>query len=117
MINGSLYPDKVKPVSGQERPPAIYYGELILPENAVPQNTFVDPTGWGKGIIFVNENNLGRYWPGAGPQVTLFIPGSYLRPAPEINQIVVMETDSTPEEMSMRFTATNLNIELERCIE
>ena len=35
--------------------------------------------GWGKGVAFVNEFNLGRYWPSAGPQKNLYLPGPLLK--------------------------------------
>ncbi|KAL3191802.1 hypothetical protein MRX96_059536 [Rhipicephalus microplus] len=59
---------------------------------------FLDPTGWGKGVAFVNGFNLGRYWPSIGPQVTLYVPGVLLRPHPEENTVMVFETESTPED-------------------
>lgn len=33
---------------------------------------------YGKGYVWVNGNNLGRYWQ-AGPQLRLFCPGAWLR--------------------------------------
>ena len=33
--------------------------------------------GWGKGVIFINGKNLGRYW-SIGPQQTLYVPGPWL---------------------------------------
>lgn len=56
-----------------------------------------------QGIIFVNDHNLGRYWPAIGSQVTLFVPGCYLRPAPQKNHIVMVETESVPKELSIQF--------------
>jgi len=32
----------------------------------------------GKGIVFVNGHNLGRYWK-VGPQQTLYVPGCWLK--------------------------------------
>lgn len=34
---------------------------------------------WGKGIVLINGRNLGRYWPGAGPTKTLYLPGPWLK--------------------------------------
>lgn len=33
--------------------------------------------GWGKGVVFINGKNLGRYW-SIGPQQTLYVPGPWL---------------------------------------
>ncbi|KAI6218599.1 Beta-galactosidase [Aphelenchoides besseyi] len=40
-------------------------------------HTFFDPINWGKGQLFLNNVNVGRYWPSAGPQRTVFIPGVF----------------------------------------
>jgi beta-galactosidase len=37
-------------------------------------DTFFDLRGWGKGYVWVNGHNLGRYW-GVGPQQSLYCPG------------------------------------------
>ena len=55
-----------------------------LPMNEVPDlskltdDTFIDMKKWGKGIIFINGINIGRYWQ-VGPQQTLYIPGVWLK--------------------------------------
>ncbi len=51
-------------------------------------DTFLDMRGWGKGIVFVNGHNLGRYWY-IGPQQTLYLPGVWLKKGR--NEIVVFE--------------------------
>lgn len=53
-------------------------------------DTFLDFEGWGKGCIFLNGFNLGRYWE-IGPQKRLYIPAPLLREGK--NEIVVFETD------------------------
>jgi len=55
--------------------PVIYQGKFTL--NATG-DTFIDMAQWGKGIVFINGRNIGRYWK-VGPQQTLFIPGVYLK--------------------------------------
>uniref|UniRef100_A0A8D0H2P1 Beta-galactosidase n=1 Tax=Sphenodon punctatus TaxID=8508 RepID=A0A8D0H2P1_SPHPU len=44
--------------------------------------------GWEKGVVFVNGQNLGRYWK-IGPQETLYLPGTWLRPGD--NEIIIFE--------------------------
>jgi beta-galactosidase len=51
-------------------------------------DTFLDLRGWGKGIVFVNGHNLGRYWH-IGPQQTLYCPGVWLKKGR--NEIVIFE--------------------------
>lgn len=83
--------------SGKEpHVPAFFYGTFTLPEGQAPLDTFLDPRGWGKGVAIVNGFNLGRYWLATGPQVTLYVPGSLLRPYPEENTLIVFETEAYP---------------------
>ena len=51
-------------------------------------DTYLDLRGWGKGIVFVNGHNLGRYWY-IGPQQTLYCPGAWLKRGR--NEIVILE--------------------------
>lgn len=53
-------------------------------------DTFLDVTGFGKGCVFVNGKNIGRFWE-AGPQRRLYIPGPLLREG--TNEIILFETD------------------------
>ena len=55
-----------------------------------PADLFVDTSGWGKGIAWVNGFCLGRYWR-RGPQETLVVPGPVTRAG--ANQIVVLELE------------------------
>ena len=41
-------------------------------------DTYLDVSTYGKGYIWVNGHNLGRYW-NVGPQRRLFCPGVWLR--------------------------------------
>lgn len=73
--------------------PGFFHGTFTLPANQKPLDTFLDPRGWRKGIAFINGINLGRYWPVAGPQVTLYVPAPFLRPHPEENRLILFETE------------------------
>lgn len=53
-------------------------------------DTFLDMTGWGKGCVFVNNFNIGRFWQ-IGPQKRLYIPAPLLKQGK--NEIVVFETE------------------------
>ncbi|MBO3085992.1 glycoside hydrolase family 35 protein [Cellulomonas fengjieae] len=52
---------------------------------------FLDTTGWGKGVVWVNGFCLGRHWSRA-PQRTLFVPAPILRA--EGNDILVLVLDT-----------------------
>jgi beta-galactosidase len=41
-------------------------------------DTFLLMHGWGKGCVWVNRSNLGRYWH-IGPQQSLFLPSPWLK--------------------------------------
>ncbi|XP_059620871.1 beta-galactosidase-like [Phlebotomus argentipes] len=62
-------------------------------------DTFLDTSGWGKGVAFVNGHNLGRYWPLAGPQITLYVPKEFLLEGQ--NSLVLLEYQHSPEERSV----------------
>ena len=49
--------------------------------------------GWKKGIAFLNNKNLGKYWPRVGPQMTLYVPGVWLKPPCQKNTIVLFEQE------------------------
>lgn len=53
-------------------------------------DTFIDMTGWGKGAVFINGFNLGRFWE-IGPQFRLYIPGPLLKQGQ--NEIIIFETE------------------------
>jgi beta-galactosidase len=67
--------------------PAFYEFEFEVDETG---DTFLELDGWGKGCVFVNGINIGRFWK-LGPQKRLYIPGPYLRVGK--NKIIVFETD------------------------
>ena len=77
--NGSSQANRLKDC------PVLYEGTFTLDETG---DTFIDMEAWGKGIIFVNGHNIGRYWK-VGPQQTLYIPGVWLKQGE--NKIVIFE--------------------------
>ena len=36
-------------------------------------------SNYGKGYLWINGNNLGRYWIDGGPQTRYFCPGAWLK--------------------------------------
>jgi len=54
---------------------------------------FLDTSGWGHGLVWINGFLLGRYW-SAGPTRTLYIPGSLV--LPESNSLAVWELAACP---------------------
>lgn len=68
--------------------PAVYGGSFSLTKTG---DTFLDMRDWGKGIVFINGINIGRYW-SVGPQQTLYLPGCWLKKGK--NEIVVFEQNN-----------------------
>ena len=79
--------------------PNIYTGTFSVTDQT-PSDTFLLPSivssgYWHKGVAYVNNYNLGRYWPVMGPQVTLYTPGPWLHPS-ATNSLTMIELLSTP---------------------
>ncbi|HFU4001603.1 TPA: beta-galactosidase family protein [Streptococcus suis] len=92
--NWDMYPLSLDDISGldftkdwQEGQPAFYRYQFEVEELA---DTYLDMTGFGKGVVFVNNVNIGRFWE-KGPILYLYIPKGYLKKG--VNEIVVFETE------------------------
>ncbi|XP_055354556.1 beta-galactosidase-like [Paramacrobiotus metropolitanus] len=73
------------------KPGAAFYSTEFMIDKAL--DTFLKMDGWTTGYAFLNGRNLGRYWPGQGPQVTLYVPGVFLQEKkPNVLEIFEMET-------------------------
>lgn len=83
--------------------PTLFYAEFILKSEDLA-DTYLDPTGWGKGIVFINGFNLGRYWPLVGPQITVYVPKEVLRVG--TNKIAMLELQMAPESGLVTFSDT-----------
>lgn len=70
-----------KPANG----PAWYKASFNLKEIGY---TYLDMSTWGKGMVWVNGYNLGRFWK-IGPTQTLCVPGCYLKKGK--NEIIVLD--------------------------
>lgn len=71
--------------------PVVRKGTFTLKNTA---DTYLDMQKWGKGMVWVNGNNLGKYWE-VGPQQTLYLPAEWLKKGK--NEIVVLELNK-PEQ-------------------
>lgn len=72
--------------------PAFYHFALEIEEAG---DTFLELPGWGKGCVFLNGFNLGRFWE-IGPQKRLYIPAPLLKQGK--NEVVVFETEGKSSE-------------------
>lgn len=67
--------------------PSFYKFEFEVNDSVT---TFIDTRNFGKGLIFVNGFNLGRYW-NEGPTQYLYAPRSVWKEG--LNEVVVFETE------------------------
>ena len=67
------------------RPGNFFRGTLELPAAG---DTYLDMTGWKKGVVWVNGHNLGRYWE-VGPQKRLYCPAPFLKTGK--NEVIVFD--------------------------
>ena len=65
-------------------------------------DTNIDMSTWGKGMVWVNGYNIGRYWK-IGPQQTLFMPGCWLKKGK--NEIIILDLE-TPKALQVTAVTT-----------
>jgi beta-galactosidase len=75
--------------STDTKDPAFHQAHFTLDH---PADTFLDLRGWGKGQVWINNHNLGRFW-SIGPQQTLYVPAPYLKTGD--NTVTVLELQDT----------------------
>lgn len=78
-------PLKFQPAYQADNTPVLRKGTFTLKETA---DTYLDMQKWGKGMVWINGKNLGKYWE-VGPQQTLYLPAEWLKKGK--NEIVVLE--------------------------
>lgn len=74
-----------KKADQKDRQPSLYKGTFSLNQ---PADTYLDMRDFGKGFVFLNGHNLGKYWQ-IGPQQTIYVPASWLKKGK--NEIVVFD--------------------------
>ncbi|KAF3328367.1 Beta-galactosidase 8 [Carex littledalei] len=85
------------------RSPAFYEGHLNLNSTSMRKDTFLSFRGWNKGVAFVNNFNIGRFWPKVGPQCTLYVPAPILKQGE--NTVVIFELDSANSDLTVEFVS------------
>ena len=81
-VNGFKFDSSTLPAANG---PALYKGTFSL---AATGDTYLDMRGFGKGFVFLNGHNLGKYWY-IGPQQTIYVPAVWLRKGK--NEITVFD--------------------------
>lgn len=65
--------------------PAFYRGKFTVKET---NDTYIDVSKWGKGVVWINGICIGRYW-NIGPTQTMYLPGVWLKKGE--NEIVILD--------------------------
>ncbi|KAK8551286.1 hypothetical protein V6N12_039934 [Hibiscus sabdariffa] len=86
-----------KKLENKSEGPSFYTGHFSIDTTTEVTDTYISLRGWGKGVAFVNEFNIGRYWPTSGPQCNLYIPAPILRHGE--NVLVIFELESPNPEL------------------
>lgn len=73
--------------------PGWYKGNFNLKETG---DAFLDMREWGKGMVWVNGHNIGRFWK-IGPQQTLFLPAVWLKTGK--NEVIVFDLEGPKSPM------------------
>ncbi|KAF5805359.1 putative beta-galactosidase [Helianthus annuus] len=74
--------------------PAFYSGNFVVDKVT---DTYMSFNGWGKGVAFVNNFNIGRFWPSFGAQCNLYVPAPVLQRGN--NVLVILELESPEPEL------------------
>jgi beta-galactosidase len=93
--DGSAPPHPPEPSASavsRTQPPTFFRAHFTL---TAAHDTFLDTRNLGKGAIWINGHNLGRFW-NTGPQQTLYVPGPWLHTGS--NEIVIFDLLPTPPE-------------------
>lgn len=93
LMNWEVYPlpmnsadiKNLTPSTAQQKQGMFFKGSFVMNELA---DTYLDMTGYKKGMVWVNGHNLGRYWE-IGPQHSLYCPATFLQKGE--NEIMVFD--------------------------
>ncbi|HEX7351129.1 beta-galactosidase family protein [Brachybacterium sp.] len=67
-------------------------------EAAAPADTFLDVSGAGHGVAYVNGFCVGRYW-SIGPQQTLYVPAPLVRQGR--NEVLLLDLEKVPRRLAL----------------
>lgn len=70
---------------GRSKDAAFWRGSF---DTSATRDTFLDMSGWGQGIVWINGRCLGRYW-SIGPTQTMYLPGPWIRRGR--NEVIVLD--------------------------
>jgi beta-galactosidase len=80
----------LEPGAGDASRPGVFFRGAFTLDG--PADTYIDMTGYRKGVVWVNGHNLGRYWD-IGPQTRLYCPAPWLKAGR--NDVIVFDLHKT----------------------
>ncbi len=83
--------------------PKLKRGHFMVEE---PGDTYLDMSSWGKGCVWINGHNLGRYWE-IGPQQTIYVPAEWMKKGN--NEVIVLELIRPEQETLQAIAKPQLN--------
>ncbi|SPO06069.1 uncharacterized protein DNG_08758 [Cephalotrichum gorgonifer] len=106
-------------VDSNDGPPVFYKGSFETNLSGLAADTLLELPGGIKGQVWVNGQNLGRYWT-IGPQQQLYLPGCFLKQDGP-NEVVVLELEPRVEDrvargLSVRTWGNNEDPDCGNCI-
>lgn len=77
-----------------KKPGVFFRGNFFLSRAAgqTGADSYIDMSGYTKGLVWINGHNIGRYW-NIGPQQKLFCPSGFMREG--VNEIMVFDLHQT----------------------
>lgn len=84
--------NKSAPAPSEDDPPLFYTGSFTVDKLG---DTFIQLEDWTKGVVWVNDINIGRFWI-IGSQQSLYVPHCYLKEGE--NSIAVLALEPTPDQ-------------------
>jgi len=92
VYNWSMYSLPMHDIAGIHYAPSKLYETPVMRKGSFNlqkvADTYLDMSRWGKGVVWINGHNLGRYW-FVGPQQTIYVPAEWLHKGK--NEVVVFE--------------------------
>jgi len=80
---------KAKPAKDVAKRAGAHFRATIILKGK-PVDTFLDMSKYGKGMVWVNGHNLGRFW-NVGPQLRLYCPGVWMKSGENVIDIIDFE--------------------------
>lgn len=84
-LDNDKTPSNLQFKAGHTSIPAFHKGTFLLDTVG---DTFLDISNWGKGLVWINNHCLGRFW-NIGPTQTMYVPGPWLKKGN--NEIIVLD--------------------------